>query len=76
MKILKLADGSTYELSPLTFEEFKLTDLWQGYDDMAYEHFLNHNGLKDISDFSIKDLIGSTIQFTNEHREYKLLQYW
>lgn len=38
-KFMRLADGETVELSPISYQEFMALDLWHGSSDTAYEAF-------------------------------------
>lgn len=50
-KIIEFEDGSTAELSPITYLEFMAIDEWYGSSNAAFEEFLRHNKLTEICDF-------------------------
>lgn len=67
-KFLILKDGSKYELSPLTIEEFELSLKWSGINDDAYDHFLRVNKFHELSPngshpFSEEALKGAIVAF-------------
>lgn len=53
------------ELSPITEAEFALLDVWSGVSDVAYQHFLRHNGYKTLDRFDEDALRGSLVEIAS-----------
>jgi len=58
-KMLCWPDGTSEEITPLTYAEFVKLELWSGASDMAYAAWLRHNKLHEISSFDIDALNGN-----------------
>ena len=58
-KYVKLADGQELNISPITYQEFMILNLWTGASDMAWEAFLRRNGFEDPRDYRDETLKGS-----------------
>lgn len=55
-KFLVWPDGHKKELTPLTYEEFNVLNLWSGSNDMAWKQWLYKNGYSEVDEFTVEAL--------------------
>jgi len=60
-KYLVLTDKSTYELSPITQEEFELMFAVRGDVELAYEAFLKYNGYQEILNIPYHEMTNAKV---------------
>lgn len=65
-KTLVFKDGERAELSPLTYDEFVLRNIWLGGSDTAFDSWKRKNGYVEISDYREEALEGATIELSPE----------
>lgn len=69
-KFLVWPDGHKRELPPITYEEFKVLNLWSGSNDTSWTQWLYKNGYSEVDGFTVESLYKA--RFVLEEGEPKL----
>jgi hypothetical protein len=51
-KYLDFEDDISWELSPLTYQEFERLGMWSGASDICFGEWLRHNGYHELEQLS------------------------
>jgi len=51
-KFLDFVDGHSWELSPLSYDEFERLDKWSGSSDISFSQWKRHNNFYELDQLS------------------------